>query len=330
MKTRIVALFLILAFVFGSIPVEAITCDFGDTGITNYLQYSNYDFWNKNNELGLVTNYSITSIDNKEENFTKLGKKKLPKKYRKSVEILKEGIKSFFIDFYGIDLSSKLEEQDIKIYSSDIDEVGTVMGYVVADYPNTLNLNNLIITDEYDYLFNNTYVHETLHQLGIRNTEDAMLMEGITDAYTDLILGYINEKSYTTDLYFEARTLAYQIIRVDDELPHLFFETENFSLSERISQKLSDVKCTLEKETNPGNKLVDILDLLYTYNMGYIASNTDPYYYAYDAQDIVRAYYQTFEPLEGDIDYIRSHYLVEEYESISFKKDGNGYSMYIE
>ena len=50
------------------------------------------------------------------------------------------------------------------------------------------------------------------------------VVEGIVDAYTDMILIENNIKSKVTGIYFETRQLGYQIIAADKNLPKLFLE----------------------------------------------------------------------------------------------------------
>lgn len=298
-----------------------------DTGSTNDDTYSNYSFWEQENQLRLVTDFSYEEVEgDKLDGISGIGDIEITENDQKHINELKNGIIEFFKEFYSLDLSQQLSKQKIKIYSSNLEE-STTMGYVDDDYPNILNLNELIFTD-YVGLFENTYVHESLHQLGIRNIDsDQMLIEGLTDAYTDLILTHMGKKSVSTPLYFESRTLAYQLISVDKELPHLFFETKGFSLANRIDEKLKDVERIHHKVKSPGKYLAKLSTVLYSNNIGIMESRTDPYFYAYDAQEIVRAYCQAFNPSHEQIDYIRHHYLIDGYEELEFVKDGDNYSV---
>jgi hypothetical protein len=298
-----------------------------DTGITNDIQYENTDFWNKPNELRLVIDYKANTLDTKQPEFEPAGDEiTIPSSALSTISKLKAGIKKYFIDNYGIDLSEKLAKQKLKVFSTlTADNGSTTMGYVDTENRNILNLNGVLFSNEYSYLLENTFTHETLHQMGIINQNDGILTEGMTDAFTDLVLCSMGRESVTTPYYFDARTLCYQLIAVDKELPHLYFETKGFSLIKRITEKLEGIPQTLEPSKNIGQKLKDITAVLYTYELGTVASGNDPVYYAYDAQDIVRSYLQTFNPSEEQISYIRHHYLVPDYESYQFKQSANGY-----
>ena len=52
----------------------------------------------------------------------------------------------------------------------------------------------------------------------------------------------------------------------------------------------------------------------------------NPYYIAFQAQEIVRSYCQTFNPSNDSIDYIREHYLVEAYEETLIEYNGDAYN----
>lgn len=322
MKTRIIAIWIIIALMLSAICGCTATID---TGTTNDKHYKNYHFWEQDNQLRLVTHFSVSSEieDNFQNEISGVGEKELTEKEMKRIKKLQVGIIKFFQKYYGINLEEKISHQKIRIFDSQ--QSGSMtMGYVYDKEPDVLNLNSLLF-GEYSDLFSNTYIHETLHQLGLRNADkDGMLVEGLADAYTDIILTEMGKRSYTTESYFEARTLAYQLIAVDEELPHLFFEKDNFSLSERITERLRDVPKVHRKVKKPGEELVNILQLLFSNNQGMLVCNTDPYFYAYDAQDLVRSYCQTFNPSHEKIDYIRSHYLIDDYESLEFEKDDRG------
>lgn len=315
MKKNFFALLMVVMMVLTLTGCSTANNRVTDNGYTNPSSFENYDFWEKENELRIDTSFTLHNSISSEDNFENIPGKKLPAKYEKTVKKLKNGIIKFFAENYSIDVSEKLNKQIVKVFKTDININSTTMGYVDSNNPNILNLNELILTEEYSYLFNNTYVHESLHQLGIKNVEEKMLMEGITDAFTDLILCYLGEKSFPTPNYYEARQLAYQIIKVDKEFPKLYFENENFSLSKRITEKLKDVKRTNLECKTPGKNLIGLLSILYSNNLGVLQCNTDPYWYAHDAQAIVYAYCKECNPDQKSIDYIRAHYLVADFEN---------------
>ena len=297
---------------------------FIDTGCTFENPYTDYSYWEQDNQLKLITNYSISSLGDTAPEITEIGTETLSNKDSRTIKKLQEGIISYFSENYDIDLTEKISKQEVKIFSSNLDS-GITMGYVDPEHQNILNLNEILFTKEYYHLFENTYVHETLHQLGIINTNELLLTEGITDAYTDLIMCYLGKESYPTEYYFEARTLAYQIIAVDKDLPHLYFETDDFSLADRISEKLCLVPQNFVKRDTLGKTLYELLSILFSNNVGVLVSENPPYVYAYDSQEIVRSYCQTFNPSEETIDYIRNHYLLEDFESLIIIQKDSGY-----
>ena len=222
MKTRLLGLFLVLFVVV--ISCTGCTSKISDTGTTSDIKFKGYDFWEKPNQLRIIITPSIDSIQSDGTEGMTVGTKTLPANKASIVKELQKGIIAFFKERYNVDVTEKISRQEIRVFSPDLTNymTGIAFGYVDPSYPDILNLNELLfIDDSYKDLFENTYVHETLHQIGIRNPGEPMLTEGITDAYTDMILCYIGHEkvSVTTPFYFEARTLAYQIIAVDNELP---------------------------------------------------------------------------------------------------------------
>jgi hypothetical protein len=300
-----------------------------DSGATNNITYADCSFWHQPNQLRLVINYNANVVDNGEPQYTDTtGEIKVPTSAKSKILDLKSGIIAFFKEHYNIDVSEKLAKQKVRFFETLSARDGSmVMGYVDVSNRNILNLNGLLLT-EYSNLLETTFVHETIHQLGVSNSHDGLLMEGVTDAFADLILCSMGRTAELTPYYYDARILAYQIIKVDKELVHLYFEGDkSVSLSKRISERLSTVPQELEPTKNPGAKLVDMVSVLNSYAHGNVASSNDPLYYQYDAQDIVRAYIQTFDPSDEEIDYVRKHYLLYPYEELKFKEreDGGGY-----
>ena len=67
-----------------------------DTGVTNELEYSNYDFWEKNNTVRLVVDITMHTEGDVEREFSEVKYAKLPRSNAKTIETLKEGMISFF------------------------------------------------------------------------------------------------------------------------------------------------------------------------------------------------------------------------------------------
>lgn len=326
MKTRITALLIALFTIITASGCSSNNSKNIDTGSTFNKKYNDYMYWSQTNQLRVVANHTVIQESTFENKYTQTDIQDVPEKEAKTIEVLKDGIISFFKEFYEIDLTYKITKQEVKVFTSTAHNDSMTMGYVDPEVPNVLNLNQLLFTNEYKPIFENTYIHEALHQLGFIDKNAVILTEGFTDAFTDMILCYIGRDSYTTSIYFDARTLAYQIICVDRDIPHLYLETENFSITKRISERLSDIEEVFEKNANVGKKLELYVQLLYSDRIGDIISGGDNlFFYAYDAQEIVRSYCQTFEPSNEQIDYIRNHYLLEDFEEINVIPGNGGY-----
>ena len=198
------------------------------------------------------------------------------------------------------------------------------MGYVDVDNPNELHLNILLNKDCKDK-FENTYVHETLHQLGFMDKSGKMtyVVEGIVDAYTDLILIENNIKSKVTGIYFEPRQLGYQIIAADKNLPKLFVEKK--AVSEYFDNELSSYKQNYAKHNKLAEYLNTLLQALIAINSGTTSSSSqsNAYFYAFDAQSIVQRFCQSQNCDNDTIDYIRKHYLLEDFEKLNVIDNGN-------
>lgn len=220
MVTLCLTLILAITSLSGCSSSSAVT----DSGFINTDVYENTDYW-KEDSINVITNLKTVTENLEDENAENQQFSKLSAKQEKKVEKLKKCICNYFIEKYGIDFSTKLKKQEVSFFSTRALGNGVVMGYVDVDNPNELHLNILLNKDCKDK-FENTYVHETLHQLGFMDKSGKMtyVVEGIVDAYTDLILIENNIKSKVTGIYFEPRQLGYQIIAADKNLPKLFVE----------------------------------------------------------------------------------------------------------
>lgn len=196
------------------------------------------------------------------------------------------------------------------------------MGYVDPNEPEYLNLNSMLFNEYKDY-FDNTYIHESLHQMGFISEDSTMITEGIVDALTDLILRRANIASYPTEDYDDVRTLGYQILAADKRIVKFYLENDNSSMITRINENLKDAIKPCE-DVEPGKRL-ESLSIGLTQG---ISATFDIYYVAFEAQEITRAYCQSFKPYNETIDYIRTCYLVENYENVEIEKHEDSYEFY--
>lgn len=281
--------------------------------------YEDYSFWEQENKLRFFIPLSGRGEIDDSGNISEIGDLELPKAYQERAEKLKKAMVSYFKEKYNLDISSKLSNQKLKAFTSRrVDEM--TMGYVDPEHPEYLNLNQCLF-GEYAMLFDNTYVHESLHQIGFRSKKSTMIDEGITDALTDLILKKANIESFPTDSYFAARTLAYQILEVDTGIAKFYLENQEVQIQNRINAKLKNIPRPFD-ERDAG----EFLNIMIEGMTNGISGNVDPYYIAFQAQEIVRAYCQTFNPSHQSIDYIRNNYLAEAYEKTTIEKEGDRYN----
>lgn len=296
-----------------------------DTGITNQEEYENYDAWENDNEIRLVLGVSVIG----EEEFDDSGIEtqrsfEVPDKYVKKIQNLREGIISFFNERYQIDVSEEIGKQEIAIFNS-YEANAETFGYVDPENQNILNLNQKVFKEDSDK-FESTYIHETLHQIGFISITPTLIDEGITDALTDMICCYLDIEPVMTEYYFETRTVAYQLLKADPGIVSAYLEETDFSIIDRINDKLENVPQVYEQTDNLGEFLNYMLRLMYNLTTGNVFDyGFDPYLFAFQAQEIVKAYCQECKPDAETIDYIRAHYLTIDNEFIAVKEDEDGY-----
>lgn len=332
MKTRkmfavVLAVICCIMAITGCASAPAVTAY--DMGITNELEYSDYDFWEKDNTLRFVVDITMVTEGNVEEEISEAKYAKLPRSKEKTIEKLKEGMISFFQERYNIDISEKLANQEVRFFSS-AGESESVTGYVEIGNRNVLNLNKRLLKDV-SYLFETTYVHETLHQIGFQGEKSLQVVEGIVDSLTDMILCYMGREAVLTPYYDECRTVGYQLLAADPEIVSCYLNGQSFDILDRINEKLKDVPQEFRKVGHLGKLLENRLQILYGISTGTVwGFSTDPYLFAFEVQEIVKAYCQECNPDAETIDYIRSHYLVLDYESLCIIEEGEGYRYYTE
>ena len=314
---KIIAIFLtIIIFSTGG-------CNFAtnetDNGFINSDVYENEVYWSEN-VLNTVTNLSIVR-DTVNDNFENQIFYELSETQTKKISKLKKAICKFFIQKYKIDFSNKLERQQVTFFSVPSLGNGITMGYVDINNSNILHLNILLNT-EYKENFESTYIHESLHQLGFsdKTCEMTYLVEGIVDAYTDMILTENGGDSKPTDLYFEARQLGYQMIEADQNLPNVFVNKE--SLREYVNKSLNSYQQKYIKHNDLALYLNTLLEALIAINSG-TGYSENAYYYAFDAQSIVQRFCQAQNCDSTQIKYIRSHYILEDFERLQVVDHGD-------
>jgi len=277
-----------------------------------------YNFWKGENQLRrVIPKISVGSIHDGKEGISLTEKLELSEQYQERAAYLRGVMEAYFKETYQIDISKKLEKQTLRRFRTK-EQSETVMGFVDIQNPNCLNLNEVLFTT-YSNLFDNTYVHETLHQIGFKSETPGMIDEGITDALADNILKNASIRSIPTPTYGFSREIGYQILRADTKIVSLYYNSD-FQVENRITERLSNVKRTLLPDDNPGETLEFTLEGL-TYGM----QGMDEWYIAFQAQEITRAYCQTFEPTYETIDDIRTHYIVAGYEKVAITEENGSF-----
>ena len=295
-----------------------------DQGFINNDTYKDDSYW-KSEDLKLITDLKIKTV-NEDPDFSDCNFEKLSRKESKKVEYLKDLIYGFFLDVYNLDFSSKLEKQSVTWFNSTSNGNSLTMGYVDPEDENTLHLH-ISSKDENAKVFVSTYVHETLHQIGFidKSQETTYIVEGIVDAFADLILARAGEEYVATPIYFETRQLGYQLIKADKELPEVFYKQESFK--EHLNEELLKYNQPCVKHEDVAGYLNSLLYALIASNSELTQLNYDPYFYVFDAQMIVQKFCQSKKPNSSTIKYLRKHCLLEEFEDLKVKKEGNGYQI---
>ncbi len=310
MKRKLFSLFLILAIV---LSLTACGNNTTDNGFINNDKYRDTTFWEGQN-LDLVSNVTLQSYRESEIPDESPVFSGLSQAQTKKTETLKKAIVTYFLKNYNIDFSEKLSKQKVTFFSSEKFFDSIILGYVDLNDPNTLHLH-VLLNSEYEELFETTYVHETLHQLGFKDDsgETTYIVEGIVDAYTDLIMTTNFFEPNLTDIYFEPRQLGYQIIAADKDLPNIFIN--GLSFQNHINASLEKYTQNFSEHKNPSSYLNKLLGVFIAINSN-TAYSDNRYFYAFDAQTIIQRFCQSQKCSDETIKYIRRHYIIEDFENL--------------
>ena len=310
MKRKLFSLFLILAIV---LSLTACGNNTTDNGFINNDKYRDTTFWEGQN-LDLVSNVTLQNYGKSEIPDESPVFSGLSQTQTKKTETLKKAIVTYFLKNYNIDFSEKLSKQKVTFFSSEEFFDSIILGYVDLNDPNTLHLH-VLLNSEYEERFETTYVHETLHQLGFKDDsgETTYIVEGIVDAYTDLIMTTNSFEPNLTDIYFEPRQLGYQIIAADKDLPNIFIN--GLSFQNHINASLEEYTQNFSEHKNPSSYLNKLLGVFIAINSN-TAYSDNRYFYAFDAQTIIQRFCQSQKCSDETIKYIRRHYIIEDFENL--------------
>lgn len=292
---------------------------------------SSFAFWNKSNELRIIT--QLVPAEGEENEITSQDptvKKNTDETLTEKINTLKSGIAEFFSEAYNVDVTSKLDKlKDVYIFSLDENpNTGILYGYCDSEL-NTINLNDSILDDE--VLFNSVFVHETMHYLGIihRTFNGQYFIEGIADALTYQCLEFLNKEfdaTYTS--YYTQRELALQIIAVDKELVVNAITQDDFEIMDRINEVLKDVPRTVFPCDNVAETLEILVNGLLYNNSSLESSELTTKISLFIGQEIVASYCKEFKPSKKEISEIRKHYVVENFESRTVVVEGDNVRLY--
>lgn len=168
----IIALLLTLIFTLSACGSNS-SIGTADQGVVNDTEYNNYSFWMEENQIRILLQMDVHIEEIPDELATSVKNTPvdLTKRQMATIEKLKAGIEDYFSEVYGLDVSEKLSQQEVRGYEPEDEAsqaVQETLGYVDVNDPNVLNLHTSILTGDQKDLFETVYVHETLHQIGFR------------------------------------------------------------------------------------------------------------------------------------------------------------------
>lgn len=309
--------------IFGVIGIIAIVLIIG-VGI-KYYNEKQYAFWEKN-ELRITTDFDVVTDDEKAAtalNQDIKNEKEADKKVLKKLKDLKAGMNQFFANKYKVDMSKKLDKlKKVYIYSSDDYNGQTLYGYV-DNKENKVHLNEKALKD--DVLLQSVFTHEVMHYLGIapvKNTESGMyFIEGLADMLAEECLSFQNKKFQNSPYYEVSMNLWKQIKVVDTNIIKEALTKENYDIMSKFDERLKKIKPTFKKVKS----ISDTLENSIKTATQYVNSSNQENFLTIQAQDIVISYIKTFEPSRKQINAIRKHYVLDNYENIEIKKIGDKY-----
>ena len=296
---------------------------------TNVSQYGDYVFWEKENELRLFVPRQSPAEENQEEEKDILILRLVePTAQEQHIAELRQGIIWYFLTKHNIDLSSKTLEQKVIFYETN--EAEGTLGYINKNNPNVIMMNvNTMENGEQSNLFNETFIELTLKQLGFaESSEGKAITEGIVNALTERILNFMSLPLTFEESYIEATKIAHQLLEADSEIVKCYLGDEPSSVIDRINDKIKEVPRAYNEDPNPASRMENILESMNKFNNDEtFAFVGEPHCLLFEAQEIARAYCKECKPSKETIDYIRTKYLLSDFEELKVRIDpdeGNG------
>lgn len=281
-------------------------------------QYSNYAFWEKENEIRLfVTKQTKMEETNIKEEHVSIFKLEEPSEEQKQqIMEIRQGIIWYFLTVHNIDIANDLKDQKVMFYETV--EEDEALGYINPNDTNMVMLNVLTEEEEEEScMFNETYIRLSLKQLGFESETAEVLTEGVINALTERILAFMSKSFSFKESYKDATNIAHQLLEADPQIVECYLGDKPIDITTRINNRLENVPRTYYEETNPAGRMENILNIMdRVWNEENLAFAGDPHALLFEAQDIAKAYCKQCNPSTEVIDYIRTKYIISDFENL--------------
>lgn len=286
------------------------------------------NFWSQKSELRIGLDNVIiddSSSNSKNQDITSEDMREYQKEL---VKDLKVKLNKYFLDTYSIDISDKLNNQQIKFFKDTTESSNPKTwtgGYFIPTESNTIYLNNLLVHDKRSE-FTSIYIYETMYNIGFHSGKNLFALDtGFADNEAKNFCKYAKlEYSSVSNNYF-VKKLAEQMKIANPDLIKNYISDSNFSISDEINSRLSDVKMPFIKINDPGNKIQSYITAFLSPEL-YKKNDCSPWL-SFQAQEIVTNYCKQFKLTDSQISKIRENYAVDEYEKIQVYKENNKYML---
>ena len=280
-------------------------------------QYSNYDFWEKENELRLL-GYKQSDVERKKEVQQAVIFRLAEPTEEQSQYIMemREGIIAYFLTVHKIDISNELKEQEVMFYESV--EEDEALGYINPNNTDIIMMNvETTEVGEQSCLFNEIYINLTLKTLGFESETAEVLTEGIRNSLTERILNFMSKSLTFRDNYENATKIAHQLLEADPEIVKCYLGEEKTSIIDKINEKIKNVPRVYYEEFDPAVRMENILAVMEEiWNGETVVLSDEPHALLFEAQEIAIAYCKQCHPSTEVIDYIRTKYIINDFENL--------------
>lgn len=316
-KIRILAIIMMLTLLTACGKTNAVKESVVEENAVTY----NDEYWKQENQMRLPL--KVNTGKAKDETVYTESTYEIPDEQIASFKELNICISNFFQEKYGIDVSERLDKEEVKVFNTPIKN--SFIGGYTKKGESCINLNELLFTDEnFKVLLNSSYLHETMHYLGIISSlYQGGIDEGIAEHLAIQVAKYAGITYVPTESYFWYKMVADQLCVVNEkEIVQGYLTNEKFDIYTHISKAVRNVKQQYRKVKDPGKLLYNLLPAL-----GNDTYGAKGYWMAFMAQDIINAYCKTFKPNEEEIEQMRKFYIVSDIETAEIiETDDGGYA----